>query len=129
MKIPRFLKTVMAFLVCIAFIRTVNDAPELRLDQILLQIQSFELNFDGINQIIDMFTEKSYLANVKPWNESLTGIGGFFENAFNLLFNGVKIIVNTTVTLATSIFTILKDAIQTFANIFNIILYVCGYQL
>ena len=119
----------MAFLVCIAFIRAVNDAPDLRIDEILLKIQSFEYNFDGINQIINMFTEKSYLANVKPWNESLTGIGGFFENAFNLLFNGVKIIVNTTVTLATSIFTILKDTIQTFANIFKIILYICGYEL
>lgn len=117
----------MAGLVCIAFIRAVNNASDISLNEILLKIQTFKFNFDGIKEIINFFTEKGYLENVTPWQENVSSVGEFFKNIFNVILNGIKIITNTLIAFTKGIYTIIKEAIQLIAKLFNLITYICGF--
>ena len=127
MKVPKFLKTVIALLVCIAFIRAVNQAGTVDLDQVILKIQSFEFDFEGVQTVIDYFVDGKILESIKPWDSSLTGVGGFFQNVGNAIVGYIQVLINALLVPLYGLILLVIEVVLLIAQLIEIITYICGF--
>lgn len=80
---PKLLCTVLAFLLLLSFIRVLLGSDQIDLMQVLSRLQDLEMNLGLGSLIFDEAIDK--LTNVFRWNDSLTGIDGFFTNIRNAI--------------------------------------------
>ena len=128
MKIPRFLKTLMALFVCIAFIRAVNNAGGLSVKEIITDLQKIEFDFSSITQLLDYFTEKEFATQYYAWNNELTGIDGFATNFKNTMVSMFDIIGNVFVMCIKGIWSILVQTLKIIGQLLNLTLKVTGFK-
>ena len=128
MKIPRFLKSIMAILVCIAFIRETNNAGPISISEILIDIQGFEFNFEDVTELLNYFTEENISNTYYTWNDNLTGIDGFATNFKNTMVSFFNIISNVFILVIKGLWNIITQTLQIIGQLLNITLKATGFK-
>lgn len=128
MKIPKFLKTLTALFVCIAFIRTINQAGGISIYNILLKIQAIDFDISGIEDIIEFFKNGSFESGFTEWNSNLTGFNGFVTNLKNILTSYYSMIGNLIKLCIVGGWKIFIEIFKLLEALLNIILYVTGLK-
>lgn len=126
--IPKSLKPIIATLVCIAFIREINNAAPLSVYSILLQLQGFEFDFEETLALIDFFKNGSFSAGFQGWNSNLNGITGFFTNIGNTLTSFFTMISNLVSTFVLGLWNIVTEIFSILGQILDLILTITGFK-
>lgn len=127
MKIPRFLKTIMALLVVIAFIRVVNGAGAISISDYLVQLQDFDFDVTAVADMVDAFRGRTFLDEFVPWNDNLTGVGGFFTNIRNVVMSFFAVAASLLRTVFVALWQITLESLDLLGKIFHLFLYVLGF--
>lgn len=127
MKVPRFLKYFMAIFVCIALIRAINGAGGISLYDILLRIQSFDYDFSAVEELVAFFKDGTFLDGFVSWNDSLTGLDGFFINIRNVVLSFFVTIGSLLKVVVRGFWNIVVQVFRIFGQIFSLFLSVLGY--
>lgn len=127
MKIPRFLKLLMALLVCIALIRAVNGAGKISLYDILLKIQTIDYDFSAVKELVSFFKNGDFADDFVSWNSSLTGLEGFFINIKNVVTSFFSTIGSLLKVVVRGLWNIIVQTFRIFGQIFSLFLSVLGY--
>ena len=128
MKIPRFLKTLMAILICISFIRAANNAGSLSIKELLTDLKSLEFDFDAITDLINYFSDNSFSNEIYTWNDELTGIDGFATNFKNTMISIFDIISNVFILVIKGLWSIIVQTIKIIGQLLNITLKATGFK-
>ena len=127
MKIPRFLKTIMALLVVIAFIRVVNGAGAISISDYLVQLQDFDFDVTAVTDMVDAFRGRTFLDEFVPWNDNLTGVGGFFTNIRNVVMSFFAVAASLLRTVFVALWQITLESLDLLGKILHLFLYVLGF--
>ena len=128
MKIPKFLKTLMALFVCIAFIRAINNAGGISIYNILLKIQSIDFDISSVEDIIDFFKNGSFESGFAGWNSNLTGFDGFVTNFKNIFTSFFTMLGNIIKVFVVGVWKIFVEAFKLLGDLLNLVLYVTGFK-
>ena len=128
MKIPRFLKTLMAILICIGFIRAANNAGSLSIKELLTDLKGLEFDFDAITDLINYFSDNSFSNEIYTWNDELTGIDGFATNFKNTMISIFDIISNVFILVIKGLWSIIVQTIKIIGQLLNITLKATGFK-
>ena len=128
MKIPRFLKTLMAILICIGFIRAANNAGSLSIKELLTDLKSLEFDFDAITDLINYFSDNNFSNEIYTWNDDLTGIDGFATNFKNTMISIFDIISNVFILVIKGLWSIRVHTIKIIGPLLNITLKATGVK-
>ncbi|MBR2312469.1 MAG: hypothetical protein IKA46_04195 [Clostridia bacterium] len=128
MKIPKFLKTITALFVCIAFIRAINNAGGISIYNILLKIQSINFDISSIEDIIDFFENSSFESGFREWNNELTGFDGFVTNLKNILSSFFTMIGNLIKVFVVGLWKIFVEIFKLLGKLLDLVLYVTGFK-
>lgn len=128
MKIPRFLKSLMAILICISFIRAANNAGSLSIKELLTDLKSLEFDFDAITDLINYFSDNSFSNEFYTWNDELTGIDGFATNFKNTMISIFDIISNVFILVIKGLWSIIVQTIKIIGQLLNITLKATGFK-
>ena len=128
MKIPKFLKIVMALFVCIALIRAVNDAGGISVYQMLLKVQEIDFDIQGIQDIIEFFKNGSFESGFAKWNNNLTGFDGFVINFKNIFVSFFTMLSNLIKVFAVGLWRIFVELFKLIGSLFDLVLYVTGFK-
>lgn len=128
MKIPKFLKTITALFVCIAFIRAINQAGGISIYNILIKIQSINFDISSIEDIIEFFKEGTFDSGFKEWNSELTGFDGFVTNFKNVFVSFFTMLGNLIKVFFVGIWKVFTEAFKLLGDLLNLVLYVTGFK-
>lgn len=129
MKVPKFLKPIIAVMVCISLIRAANNAGEISLDAILIKIQSFEYTPNGFISVINYFRNGEFADGFASWNNNLSGIEGFFINMKNIIISYYTVMWNTYSMIVTNIWNAGREIVDLILKCFDIVLYILGFDI
>lgn len=124
MKIPKFLKILMAFFIVLAFIRSVNNAGPLLVDELLVQIESFDFSFDSVEELLSLFEKGSFSSQLKSWDADLS----LFDNLGNVLGSFFGACWNFLVGAFMAFWHLLLEVLGVFVQIFNICCSILGFD-
>lgn len=130
MKIPKFLKIIMGFLVCIAFIRFINGAEPLSTYDLMLKIQQTDftiIDYEDLSALLDHL-EKYNEQNLNKWNNNLTGIDGFLENLKNVFIYGSINFLEGITLILTGFLHVIKNVIKNILKLIELAFYICGFN-
>ena len=128
MKIPKFLKALMALFICIALIRAVNDAGEISIYNILLRLQTIEFDISGFEDIIAFFKNGNFSTGFGQWNNNLKGIEGFIENLKTVLVGFFTMLGNLIKVFVVGLWKIFVEIFKLLGDLLNLVLYVTGFK-
>ncbi len=128
MKAPKFLKVIIAFLVCLALIRAVNNAGDLSITDVLVEIQNFKFDTSKISELMNLFKEGNLTAGLVGWNRELTGIDGFFANMSNVLTSFFDMIWRVINSMFNAAWFTTVEIFRIFGKIFNLTLKLTGIR-
>ena len=129
MKAPKFLKIIVALLICIAFIRAVNGSyTNVSTFDLLKEVK--ELKFD-ISKIVYAFKDlrNDTISTTTTWNNSLEGFNGFIQNLKNVLFGFFNMIKDTIKMIVVGLWTILYESARLLVEILDLICKICGLTI
>ena len=127
MKIPRFLKTFMAFFIVIALIRAIFNAPPISVYDLLIELQSFEFNIDPIVDLINDFQNGSFNPDFKnTWDENLEGFEGFFKNIGRCIGSLFTVIKDVFVSITLTLWSTLTEIVRLIGQLLTIIFKIIG---
>ena len=127
LRVPRFLKYFMAIFVCVALIRAANGAGDLSLYSFLFHIKNIDYNFSPVQDLIAFFRDKTFLEGFISWDNSLSGIDGFFINIRNVVTSFFATIGSLISVVVRGSWNILIQTFRIFGQIFSLFLSVLGY--
>lgn len=122
------LKTIMAFLVCLALIRAVNNAGGLSVTDILVEVQNFKFDTSKITELLDLFKEGNLTSGLVGWNRELTGIDGFFANMANVLTSFFDMIWRLINSIFNAAWFTTVEIFRIFGKIFNLTMKLTGIK-
>ena len=128
MRIPKFLKMLMALFVCIAFIRAINNAGGISIYSMLIRIQSIDFDISSIEDIIEFFKNGNFESGFRGWNDALTGFDGFVANLKNILSSFFTMIGNLIKVFVVGLWKIFVEIFKLLGDLLDLVLYVTGFK-
>ena len=129
MRIPRFLKTIMALLVCIALIRSINNAGPISLMGIVAQLQSFDFDLDHVYELVSLFREGTLSDILYTWDYSLTGFEGFIFNVASSVSSFFIMLGTLLKVVVQSIWSLILNVINLFVQLLTLFADILGFNL
>lgn len=127
-KVPRLMKTLMALFACIALIRAVNGAGAFSVMDLLVDLQTFEFDFQHVSELISLFKDGTVLDFAYEWDFSLGGFGGFSVNIGKTLFSYFSMVVLLIKTIVLSLWELVLASFKLFAHLVTIVCNVLGFR-
>lgn len=124
----RFFKVIAGFLVCIVFIRAVNGAGPLSLMDILVDLQEFEFDFNGITDLIALFEDGVLADHLYSWDYNLTGLEGFFVNLGRVLSSFFDMCFVLCSTVVKALWSAILAVIGIFVQLMSLLSTVLGFR-
>ena len=128
LSIPRFMRSLMALLVCVALIRAVNGAGPLSVSDILVDFQQFDFDMQHIADLISLFNEGVLSDSLYEWNYNLDGISGFFINigkSLSSFFSMIGLLVKTVVF---ALWDVILSVIDLLLQLLSLVCEVLGFN-
>ncbi len=129
MKIPRFLTVLCSIFLVIVFVRAVNGAGEFSLHDILVRLEQFDFSFDSLEELLSVFAKGSFSSHLEPWDSSLTGVDGFFENFSNVVGSFFTACASVISGFFVAIWHLVLDVLGIFVSVFNLFTSVLGFDV
>lgn len=126
MKGMKLLKSIVAFCICLALIRSINGAGSLSITDILVEIQKITFDKTKIETAISYFQDGSYKLGFTGWNDELTGIEGTLKNIGNVIVSGISIFIGITTTIFPALWSTIVETAKFVAQIFRVFFKVIG---
>ena len=121
------LAPLMGVLVCVSFIRSINNAGEISLHSILVDLQGFDFSFDSIRELIDFFSTGAFKDDFVSWDPALTGVDGFFINIKNVVTSFFVTIASILKVVLRGSWRLLVEFVTLVGDILGLVLGVLGF--
>ena len=126
-RIMFILAPLMGILVCVSFIRAINNAGEISLYSILTDLQGFDFSFDSIRELIDFFSTGAFKDDFVSWDSALTGIEGFFINIKNVVSSFFVTIASIFKVVLRGSWRLLVEFVTLIGDILGLLLGILGF--
>lgn len=126
-RILTILAPVVGILVCVSFIRALNGAGEISLNNILVDLQGFDFSFDSVRELIDFFRSGSFKDDFVSWDSALTGIEGFFINIKNVVTSFFVTIASIFKVVLRGSWRLIVEFVTLIGDILSLVLGVLGF--
>ena len=123
MRVPRLLKTVMAVLVVVAFMRATNLSGPIDVDSILYDFYSFRFDNSGMLEIFDFFSKGKFGTSLASWSSDLS----FMDNLKNVLLGFFSAVGNFFSVFIGGIWKTIVAMFSMVGNLFRIALRITGF--